>query len=61
MNMSGKPPTFAEASAAYLAGYYRLLGSVARALRFRSLAEGFTILADAENACAAALRTARFR
>lgn len=55
------PPTFAESSAAYLAGYYRLLGSVARLLRLRSLAEGFVMLADFESARAAGLREARLR
>jgi hypothetical protein len=44
---TGRPLTFNEAYAAYLAEYYRLLGSAARLLRLRSLAEAFAGLADA--------------
>jgi len=38
--------TFNEALAAFLAEWYRLLGSAARGLRLRSLAEAFALLAD---------------
>ena len=59
--MSATPPTFAEGSAAWLAVYYRWLGSVARLLRLRSLAKGFVMLADGESARESGLRAARLR
>ena len=61
MMAAAREPTFAEGSAAWLAVYYRWLGSAARLLRLRSLAEGFDILAAGERARESGLRKARLR